>query len=230
MHGEYVNCYPSANHFPSCNILIIADSRGHDLDTYLSEILKCNFRIVTCRGADLLSSIDRAKGHLTDEKWSQIYCVAGICGLTHKNRVTRAVSLRSNDPELAAMRYSCILDLAKKKLIKHLRSTDCKIIFGPITGMSLSMYNRFDQDKYLGNLQSILNTSIKLINREIVKKNENNAVSTPWLNRLVHRRHRKTYMNSYHRLQVDGCHLSPEVKEAWAKALKNAIINNFTTR
>lgn len=74
------------------------------------------------------------------------------------------------------------------------------------------MYNKHSQDNRAGNPQSILNASIKLINREIVKRNEKNAVATTWLNRLVHSRHRKTYMNSYHRLQIDGCHLSPEVR------------------
>lgn len=227
MSGEYVNCYPSINSYPNSNILIIADSRGHDLDTYLSDIIRCNLRIITCRGADLLNSILRSKFHIEDLPWTQIYCLAGICGLTRKEKISRRVILRQIDPESAANTYKNCLEQAESEIRLHLRDKSCKIIFGPVTGMNLCTYNRCTETRYRDNLQGILNTTIKLVNKEIFKVNESNSVATPWLTRIVHRRHRKSYMNSYHRLQPDGCHLSPEILNHWALALKKAIINNM---
>lgn len=93
--------------------------------------------------------------------------------------------------------------------------------------MSLNAYNRIDDSDYQREDQIQLNNTIKMVNRTIIKFNENNAVATPWMTRLIHRRHRNTHMNSYHRLQTDGCHLSPEIRLAWAKALKHAIVNNM---
>lgn len=181
MAGEYVNCYPSTNNFPDSNILIIADSRGHRLDLHLSEILKCNFRLVTCRGADLLNSVLRSKYHVKDESWTQVYCIAGICGLTHKDKISRRVILRSLDPESAAIAYKNHLLQSETILRSLLLNENCKIIFGPVTGMNLCTYNRSMDTAHRRNLQCILNSSIKLVNKEIMNVNELNAVSTPWL-------------------------------------------------
>lgn len=134
MPGKYVNCFPSTNPYPESNILISADSRGHDLDIYLSEILSCNFRIVTCRGSNLLSSIMRSKSHLNDQPWTQIYCIAGICCLMLKEKISRRVILRQMDRESAATTYKNHLMQALKEIKSHLQNTDCKIIFGPVTG------------------------------------------------------------------------------------------------
>lgn len=227
MAREFVNCYPSHNDFPLSRILILADSRGRLLDIDLSKLLSCEFRIVTCGGASLLGSIDRSSAHIKETEWTQIYCLAGICGLTYKNKKTRKVTLCSNDSEASAQIYEQSLILAVKRIRRYLKSQDCKIIFAPITGMSLNTYNRIDDNDYQRDDQIQLNNTIKMVNRTIVKFNETNAVATPWMTRLIHRRHRNTFMNSYHRLQIDGCHLSPEIRLAWAKALKHAIVNNM---
>lgn len=229
MAGEYVNCFPSENYYPDCNVIVIADSRGHHLDTYLSEILQCNFRIVTCRGADLLNSVRRSKWHLINENWSQIYCIAGICSLTRKDRLTRRVVLKSLNAEAAATDYSHDIEQAELEIRSYIKNTSTKIVFGTITGMSLCTYNRCYETPHRKNVQNILNSTVRLVNKEIIKWNERNSVSTPWLGKLVHRRHRNTFMNSYHRLQADGCHLTPEICKSWAVALKTAITNNMVT-
>lgn len=230
MAREFVNCFPSHNNYPSSKILILADSRGRHLDIELSEILSCEFRIVTCGGASLLNSIERSKSHIMNDNWSQIYCLAGLCGLTHKNRTTRMVSLCSNDPEATAQIYDQALILAEKRIRRILKTQNCKIIFATLTGMSLKTYNHVFDANDLHDDQVILNDTIKLVNRSIVRYNESNSVATPWMTRLVHRRHRNMFMHSYHRLQSDGCHLSAEIRASWAKALKRAIINNMMDR
>lgn len=227
MAREFVNCYPSHNDFPSQRILIIADSRGRQLDLELSYLVNCDLRIVTCGGASLLASIERSKSHIAEAEWTQIYCLAGICGLTYKNKKTRKVSLCSNDPEATAQVYEQALILAEKRIRCCLSTQNCKIIFAPLTGMSLNSYNRIDDVTYQHDDQVQLNITIKLVNRVIIKFNETNEVVTPWMTRLIHRRHRNTFMNSYHRLRIDGCHLSPEIRLDWAKALKNAIMKNI---
>lgn len=178
MSGEYTNCYPSNNSHPESNIFIIADSRGHELDLYLSEILSCNFRIVICRGADLLNSLLRAKLHVREQRWMQIYCIAGICDLTRKEKISKKVVLRHLDPETAAAAYKNCLQQARYEVMSQLL----------VTGMNLCTYNRCAETNYRINLQCILNTTIKLVNKEIVNMNERNTVATPWLNGLVHRR------------------------------------------
>lgn len=227
MAREYVNCFPSHNSFPASRVLIIADSRGRHLNIELSNLLNCEFRIVTCSGANLLNSINRSKSHISETDWSQIYCLSGLCGLTYKNKKTRRVSLCSNDPEATAQIYEQSLILAVKRIRRILKSPECKIIFAPLTGMSLSTYNHSNDDYYQREDQIQLNITIKQVNQIIVKFNEQSSVATPWMTRLVHRRHRNTFMNSYHRLLSDGCHLSPEIRLSWAKALKRAIVNNM---
>lgn len=135
--AEYVNCFLSVNRFPDSNIIIIADSRGYNLDVYLSDILNCNFRVVTCRGADLLNSIRHSKWHLLNENWSQIYCIAGICGLTNKDEKLCRVVLKSLNAEATANNYSNIIDQAENKIRNYIRNHHTKIIFRTITGMSL---------------------------------------------------------------------------------------------
>lgn len=230
MAREFVNNYPSHNDFPSKKVLIIADSRGRHLDLELSSILRCEFRIVTCSGADLLNSIFRAKSHISETKWSQIYCTAGICGLTYKNKITRKVALRSRNPEATAQQYEQSLILAEKRICRELIHHECKIVFAPLTGMSLKIYNHNMDVSYPSDHQLLLNNRVKLVNRAIVRINEANSVATPWMSRVIHRRHRKSYMNSYHRLSQDGCHLSPDIRLSWASALKRAIINNMADK
>lgn len=227
MAREFVNNYPSCNDFPTKKVLIIADSRGRLLDLELSSILRCEFRIVTCSGADLINSISQSKSHISETEWSQIYCIAGICGITYKNEMTRKVALRSRNPEATAQQYEQSLILAEKKIRRELIHQDCKIIFAPLTGMSLKRYNHNMDVFNHSDDELLLNNTVKLVNRAIVRINEANSVATPWMSRVIHRRHRKSFMNSYHRLSEDGCHLSPEIRLSWASALKCAIINNM---
>lgn len=230
--SEYVNSYPSLNQLPKEEILIIADSRGRRLDVFLSSILKVNFGVITCSGAGLIDSIIRAKNHMMNTHWSQIYYLAGICSLTNKDKVTKKVSSRYYDPLVAARCYNHTLVAAYDRITSYPASGNTKIIFAPITGMSLATYNREGSSSIQGTIsaQDYLNRSIVHINREIVKFNVARQVITPWLSRTVHRRHRRTNTNSYHRLSPDGCHLSDEIYSYWAHALKKAVLINANFR
>lgn len=228
--SEYVNIFPSSNQLPGEEILIIADSRGRKLDLFMSSILKVDTGIVICSGAGLIDSILCAKRHITDLRWSQIYCLARICSLTIKDKITRKVSQRYYSPLAAANCYGLILAEARQiisNLLSH-TSYDPKVIFTPITGMYLDIYNKSFPSPSGGtnHAQLQLNQTVAAVNRVIVRFNESHHVITPWLARIFHRRHRKSYTNKYHRLAYDGCHLSDEIYSSWARALQKAVMIN----
>lgn len=116
----FVNSYPSDNKFPGLEILIITDSRGRHLDLHLSSLLKSNFRMVVCSGANLIDSIERSRSHLSDTTSSQVYCLAGICGLTYKDKITKKVTPRYSNMETAARCYSIVLEEAYNRLRGYL--------------------------------------------------------------------------------------------------------------
>lgn len=113
------------------------------------------------------------------------------------------------------------------KIRCYVADSNTKIIFAPIIGMSLSIYNQHTSDTSLSWEQDVLNRTIHLINREIVKINDFNHVVTPWLTRMVHRRYRRSNSNSYHRLAPDGCHLSKQIYIYWASAIYKAFLANL---
>lgn len=108
--------------------------------------------------------------------------------------------------------------------LKEIGYPNVKIITAPLSGMCLASYNGRLLDN--PNDQTILNDTVLGINKNITSWNEQHGQRTPWTSAIVHRYFRKKYHFSYHRLHVDGCHLSDEVKDFWAKKLAETISIN----
>lgn len=108
--------------------------------------------------------------------------------------------------------------------IRNLTHQNAKVITAPITGMSLASYNgRSLPDP---EDQNLLNDIVTGINKRITSINKENGLRTPWTSAIIHRYYRDKYHFSYHRLNIDGCHLTDEIRDFWAKKLANAIEQN----
>lgn len=204
-------------------ILVICDSRGKDLQHFISRYTSERTIVTVNSGATLYQSATRSRHEIMGNKLSQVYILSGINNLTRKNRSTRQVQLSEKNPMRAE---DIFMDELKEtySYITNLTHQKAKVITAPITGMSLASYN----GRSLPDLedQNLLNDTVTGINKRIISLNEENGVSTPWTSAIIHRYYRDKYHFSYHRLNIDGCHLTDEIRDFWAKKLANAIEQN----
>lgn len=208
-------------------VLFLADSRGRNLDTDLRDLLGDSFKLVYYPGATLMDTIINSEYLLKKGSWSQIYCLAGLCDVTVKNRSSHMVSIRNHDISLLVSNFVNILHNAHSRIMQSSPLVDSvKCIFCPITGLSLAHYNKRLHHPDDIRDQPILNDSITRLNVEIVKFNNSNNNITPWTSRAIHRRHRQSFTNYYEKLASDGCHLSPLIRHHWAETLHDAVIKN----
>ena len=109
-------------------------------------------------------------------------------------------------------------------------------MFNPLTGADISDYNSperkglsgealaaFHRGKTVDAQQHILDSAVLDINIEVGKVNRVNKVSTPYTATFVHRHYGGSYHHSYQHTS-DGCHLSQEGKQYWAKQILKAIM------
>lgn len=207
-------------------VLFLADSRGRNLDADLSCLLGNTFTLVFYPGATIMDTLYKSEHIIKRKEWSQIYCLAGICDMTIKNRTSHTVSIRSSDTGLLVSDYMNTLHQAHSTIRQWCPQVRVKCIFCPVTRLNFSAYNK--RPSHLDDLtnQVALNESIAHLNAEIMKYNTLNKNITPWTSRAVHRRHRNSVTNNYDRLANDGCHLSPAVRQFWADALHEAVVKN----
>lgn len=205
-------------------ILFICDSRGRDLYQMITRYTSEVIFVTTNSGATIYQSATRSRYEIMRYKPRQIYLLSGINNLTILNRSTRQVQLQERNPFKSA-------DLIMEELkvtydyITNLTGPGVKIITAPITGMSMASYN----GRLLQNPedQDLLNDTVVYVNKRITALNEENGVRTPWTSAIIHRYYRGKYHFSYHKLNIDGCHLTDDVKEFWAKKLASAIDQNL---
>lgn len=65
-----------------------------------------------------------------------------------------------------------------------------------------------------------------MINSEVLLFNTSHGLFTPWTSRIILRQSRNAYTKHYHKLALDGYHLSPLVETHWANSLHDAIVKN----
>lgn len=205
-------------------VLLIADSRGRNLDSSFLGLTDCEVTVAVYPGADILTSITRANALLNRCDWSQIYILSGICNVTYKDKKTKKLYLRIQDPQQLLTYFQELLVSAFGKLTSTVTntSTNCKFIFAPLTGIDLAKYNKSKIDSN----QELLNNCIEMINLEIASFNREKKVFTPWTSHIVHHRSRGKYHTRYEKLTTDGCHLTPCVIEYWAQSIAEAIDKN----
>lgn len=174
-----------------------------------------------------MDTIRKSQCLLKERCWSQMYCLAGICNLTVKDRISRVVTIRNRDIDQLVNDYSHNLHEAYAEILRQCPQADnLRCIFCPVTGLNFSTYNKRSHHPDDTLNQEILNEAVSKINTKIVKFNTAHKNFTPWISRAVHRRHRKNFTNNYDKLASDGCHLSPSVRLHWAESLHEAVIRN----
>lgn len=216
--------FASDNHH---KLLFLADSRGRGLDTELQELFDCDFALASYPGAGIMECIHRAKALLSTNKWSQVYCLSGLCDLISKDPLTKIVSTRDPNPVSGPESLISTIETA----LETVHSATCssskpKIIFAPITGMNLSVYNKRPNHVSDALSQEMLNQTISLINSKITQFNIHHGCATPWTSCIIHRSPRHSFTNHYHKLSPDGCHLTTAIRRHWAEALQVAFIKN----
>lgn len=211
------------------SVLFACDSRGRGLDIFLRNSLCSNFRVLTYSGAGIYDAVHRAANTIKYEKWSQIYLLAGICSITIKDRVSKIVSLREENPVTSMchlkLEVTHSLDFVSLLTGEH----NVKCVMAPITGIDLRTYNKgltISRVNSIDAQQVILNDLITEFNKYIVSVNKANNVVTPWVSRFVHKRTRDNMSHLYHNLAGDGCHLTDDLRGLWADALSTAVIGN----
>lgn len=217
----------SSNNFPQERILILADSRGIGLKQELSRSMVPNFWLIIRKGSPTREIVTRAALEIKAYEPSQIYILTGICSITHLNRSYHTVSPRFPCPEEAARSYENDMQQVVLQINHLLHRRKPLIIFAPVVGLDMAKYNRrTDITDYLTPQQQIINNSVKSINAVIIQRNSALDIATPWLQRTIHRNKNGKTTNGYYRLAPDGCHLSQNLREIWARELTTAVKKN----
>lgn len=188
----------------------------------LDPQLKIN--ILCYSGARLYQAAKYADKKLKQQMPEQVYVLAGINNLTIMDKKTRQVSIVAPDKDVISQHVSDEINFAYASLRKS-TNTRTKIIFAPITGMSIAHYNNIDPD-ICKEEQHTLDQAILDINQRIVSFNEEKGNKTPWTHAIIHRYFRRKYHFDYDRLDSDGCHLTDEVRSFWLRKISTAIIAN----
>lgn len=204
--------------------LVITDSRGRNLAPIIHGLTDREVTVAVYPGADIITSILKARSLLTSRDWSQVYILSGVCNLTIKDKKTKKISLQYTEPQQLLSHFQELLVSAFEKLssINTSIPSNCKVIFAPITGIELAKYNKTVLEPH----QETLNRCIEIINTEIATFNRIRNVFTPWTSRIIHHRSRGKYHTRYDKLTDDGCHLTPDVTDYWAQSLLEAIVKN----
>lgn len=204
-------------------VLVICDSRGKRLQNQFKN-MDYNIMVKSFSGATLYRSTKLAETDVRNLQPDQVYLLAGINSITHLDKRTREVSLISMDKSKIIQQYIDEMNFSFAHL-KRITKEETKIIFAPITGMDLAKYNKVDA-RLLLESQNILNEAIIGINNLIISRNTTYDCKTPWIHGIVHRYFRKKYHFQYDRLDVDGCHLTDQIRNFWGLKIASAISAN----
>lgn len=209
-------------------IIVVADSRGHGLQSELNRLATPGFdiRVLVSPGKGLVAAVCEAESKLFWWQPEQVYIIAGICDVTKKNKHTNRVSLRETNPLLAVSLYKFHMESIRESLTTKLGNDDCTVVFGELVGMNIAGFNG---TRYPDQQQSLLNEIVEQVNMEIVAQNTSRELVTPWIARTVHKNRRDgRKIHRYHKLATDGVHLTQDLKEMWAQEILKSIYKNTT--
>lgn len=204
--------------------ILICDSRGKSLDEELIEQSNISLKILVYSGAKLYQAVKLAVPVIKEDQPDQVYILAGINNLTRKDKRTRIVSVASTELYKTTQQFQDEMNFCYALLKKTLH-LKVKIVFAPITGMSLHQYNKVDSARSQIE-QEILDKSVIEVNKIIIAFNVNRNCKTPWTHSIIHRHFRGKYHFSYNRLSEDGCHLTSEIRLFWLRKIISAIMAN----
>lgn len=205
------------------SIILICDSRGKLLQKEFNDP-KYLVSVKTYSGAKLYQATKLAEKSIEKTGPGQIYVLAGINTITHLNRQTRQVTLMSPDKGKILQQFTDELNFSFS-LLRKASKMNARIVYAPITGMSLATYNRLRPESCRLS-QELLNEVLLEINNLIIAFNKSHECKTPWTHGIVHRYYKGKYHFMYERLDDDGCHLTNEIRAYWGRKLYTAIAAN----
>lgn len=207
-------------------VVVIADSRGKDLQQVINEQARPGYdiRVLVSPGKGLVAAVCEAESKLFWWQPDQVIIVAGVCDITKKDKYTHKVELRETNQLLALSLYKFHMESIRKSLTTKLGNDGCKVVFGELVGINIAGYNG---TSYPDPQQDLLNTIVEGVNMEVVAQNTSQDLVTPWTARTIHRNRRDgKKVHRYHKLSFDGVHLTQELREVWAREILQSIYKN----
>ena len=214
-------------------VLIIADSRGRNLQTLLEAhrpLFELN--VLVYPGAGIEMAVLRAIPTLKLFAPDLVLVHVGICDLTWKNKLTREIGLRhatlhenvQHVMESLNSSHDLLSTVGTFKIsyatLTGLDITDCN--YRPRSRMNDSEYELYNVTKTVHRDQDVLNNSVIQINKLIVRFNKSHGSGTTWLAGLVHAYSNKAHHHHYRRLS-DGCHPTDKTAQAWASQIIKSV-------
>ena len=217
--------------------IIVTDSRGRDIakHTHNSKL----FSIHSHPGANINKLTRNALKLIenrTDKHDTHIYIIGGICDLTYMDRdwdQNYEETTFMDTPEHATQSLINKITLAHTQ-IREAGAIPC---FATVAPASIHTWNytRLHQNKtsyllhykHYEDMQTLLNTTITNINKQIIELNNKHFMHTPKLADTIirSRGHTRQYRTHYSRLS-DGIHLTTKLALSWKTILTKTIHRN----
>lgn len=215
----------SAGGSAGIQVVVIADSRGADLQTEFNMMNTQPFdiKVLYFKGKGILDAVKLATPKLIWWAPKIVVILNGLCDLTFKNKETKIVNLRHPTKETAAAHHFDSMDHARHYLYIQLIEAPCHLVFSHIVGMDLMKYNKENTRNVQ---QYVLDESITEINIAVNRYNEMHGAVSPWLARDIHRNIKGKKITKYHKLSDDGVHLTEDLKRKWAMEILSALRKN----
>ena len=214
--------------YNSMRVLIVADSRGEDLDLHLphNNVEGIQYMVVPYKSQGLESLARKAVLLSRTIRPDLIFIFGGICNITYRCRVSKQTTLRWPNPRQIYDNYVSVMDTAFYIIRNHPSTAECKIIFSPVVGVEMNRYNDIvSQFPHLQ--QRNLNDLMIRINRYIIDFTESTGLLTPWLATHCHpSRGRGRYSHVYKILE-DGCHYSDTALQQVAREIHDHMVLNI---
>lgn len=205
------------------SVTIICDSRGKRLQEKIHDEHSL-IKVLTFSGAKLYQSVKLAQSQILKDVPDQIYILSGLNSMTKLDRKTRKVTLIAERDDNIVQHYIDEMNFSTA-LLRKVINKKTKIIFAPLIGMDLAVYNGTNPELEVNN-QNIFNSALIDINNAVIAQNTSNHCKTPWIHTCVHRYFRGKHHFNYEKLDPDGCHLTDDIRQFWARKLVVSIQAN----
>ena len=218
---------------PRYSVLVVTDSRATDMLKWLDDWGDIDLDVVPAPSTGLEAAVEVLITLRRDATPNMVIVMNGICDVLTKNRATHKYFMVHETVGDVVKHYMAQVKRGQELL--EIFFDDSLWMFNPLTGADISGYNSPERKGLTGEalatfhancppdpLQSVLDQAVLDINSEIVKVNKINGVFTPYTATFVRRHYDKSYHHSYQHTR-DGCHLTQEGKQYWAKQLVKAI-------
>ena len=199
-------------------VRVYGDSRLTYITPYIEAVNNTQAKITIDAegGATIRSTASAIWANAENRPYDNNIFISGINDLTVWDGATATYKLAFATTEEAC--DYMIASYQEFELKLHTKYPTSILIFGQLTGIDLAAYP-YIQD-YDPDHQRILNDTVTIVNRELVKINQRNWVPTCWTGKHVHQ-NRHGRRTNYYRLLTDGLHPSEFLLRKWAMDICN---------